>query len=141
MGNGEWEATASVLIEHGADLTKALPNIIDHKNATDYADLVNQMIRKSSQEARNAALITAIRNMDAQITTSLLQHGADASSPAPHHPRFTPLAQAQVTYTHESWRYPNDQIKQERMLSIFGTLLKKKADALKVRRRFCGIFL
>ena len=33
--NGEWEATASVLIEHGADLTKALPNIIDHKNATD----------------------------------------------------------------------------------------------------------
>ena len=63
MGNGEWEATASVLIEHGADLTKALPNIIDHKNATDYADLVNQMIRKSSQEARNAALITAIRNI------------------------------------------------------------------------------
>ena len=72
MGNGEWEATASVLIEHGADLTKALPNIIDHKNATDYADLVNQMIRKSSQEARNAALITAIMRSDSIVIIAMV---------------------------------------------------------------------
>ena len=123
-----WQQTAYVLVEHsGADLTKALPTIISHKAATElrhyrYAALVDQMIRKSSQEAQNKALMSAIQNTDAEITTSLLERGADASSPQ----QLTPLAQAQVMYTLATWR--KEKEKQARVLSIIDTLFEHKAD-------------
>ena len=126
----KWAKTAGVLIQHGADLTEALPKIISHKAGTDlneycFADLVNQMISTSTHRARNVALISAIQNIDAEITTSLLQHGADVSPPA--HTQCTPLAHAQVAYTRALWDQ-TDQTKQERMVSIIATMLDHKAD-------------
>ena len=95
-----WEQTAAVLVQHGVDLTNALPQIISHKKAREaadyeYATLVTLMIDKSSQqvEVLNTALRSAILNADAEITRHLLANGADASSPIDG---VTPLTEAQA---------------------------------------------